>query len=339
MNANQVRSAVPMDRPPDHVPEPAKKPDRTELLRLSEKKWEELEECRIREEELADAGLLVHPLIPRRVRLSYEYLAIITELRRMAAQQLLEQNTVAGQSSTQVACGEGKGENRSKKPLVDVSSKAPAVETTTTDPITMSRGLIQHTWEALERCRFGEELLDEKGLPTLCLAHPLAQLSRAMVAFVREDQRIDEQAFFVKHVVGGEGSPPAALSDTAKTAMKVILQQFALRDRRVLRQLLDRARPAETSSSAEGSAMPIIGSPAPKSSGYSGKLPAYARHANRERVIKLLCKGRCSKTRWAEMDIDYPGQEILQKLEPGNFSATCLFCGYVAQYSYNWYRP
>jgi len=85
--------------------------------------------------------------------------------------------------------------------------------------------------------------------------------------------------------------------------------------------------------------MPITKSRAPKSSTYTGRLPAYAQHANRDRVVKLLCKGRCSKTRWAEMDVDYPGQEILQKSKPFDFSATCLFCGYVAEYSYNFYRP
>jgi hypothetical protein len=45
---------------------------------------------------------------------------------------------------------------------------------------------------------------------------------------------------------------PAPLSDAAKQALKEILQQFSPKDRGVLRQLLDRARPAETSSSAEG---------------------------------------------------------------------------------------
>jgi hypothetical protein len=46
---------------------------------------------------------------------------------------------------------------------------------------------------------------------------------------------------------------PAPLSDAAKQALKGILQQFSPKDRRVLRQLLDGARPAEMSSAAEGS--------------------------------------------------------------------------------------
>jgi len=276
MNANHVRSAVPMERFTAQVPraessaegqaenplpggkkqpsvKDAEKLGRTELLRLWKEKWEALECCRVREEELADAGLLVQPLIPTRVRVSYECLAIICELRRIVPQQLLKQNTVVGQSSAQAPRDEDGGEDRPKHSVLDVSNKVPAVEIVTTDPTKMLRGLFEHSWAALERCRFGEELLHAKGLPTHCLVAARAQLGKVLLAILREDRRSDAQAFFMKHVVGSEGCPPAPLSDAAKQALKEMLQQFSPKDRSVLRQLLDRARPVETSSSAEGS--------------------------------------------------------------------------------------
>jgi len=228
-----------------------KKLGQTELLRLWQEKWEALECCHVREEELAAAGLLVQPLIPTRVRISYECLAIIRELRRIAVQQLLKQNTVVGQSSTQVPRDEDDGEDRPEDPLVDVSNRAPAVGIVTTDPVTMLRGLLLHNLEALNRCLLGAELLHEKGLPTHCLAAAGAQLSKVMCAFLTEDRRHDAQAFFIKHVVGNEASPPEPLSNAAKRALKGILQQFSPKDRRMLCQLLDCARPAETSSSGE----------------------------------------------------------------------------------------
>jgi hypothetical protein len=231
----------------DHVTEAKTKPGRTELLRLWQDKWEALECCRIREEELTDAGLLVQPLIPTRARVSSECVAIIRELRRMAAQELLKQNTVVGQSSAQVPRDEDGGKDRPEHSVSDGSNKVPAVEIVTTDPMTMLRGLFLHSWEALERCRFGEELLHEKGLPTHCLAAARAQLGKVMHAILAEDRRNDAQAFFIKYVVGSEASPAEPLSEAAKQALKGILQQLSPKDRRVLRQLLDRARPAETS--------------------------------------------------------------------------------------------
>lgn len=231
----------------------AEKLGRTELLRLWQEKWEALEDCRIREEELADAGLLVQPLIPTRARRSRECMEIIRELRRIAAQRLLKQNTVVGQSSAQVPSDEDDGKDRPEHSVLDVSNKVPAVEIVTTDPVTMLWGLLGHSWEALERCRFGEELLHEKGLPPHCLTALRAQLGNVMCGFFTELLRNDVQAFFIKHVVGSEASPAAPLSDEAKQALKEILHHFSPKDRRVLRQLLDRARPSEMSSSAEGS--------------------------------------------------------------------------------------
>jgi hypothetical protein len=71
---------------------------------------------------------------------------------------------------------------------------------------------------------------------------------------------------------------------------------------------------------------------------YAGLLPIYARHANRKRVIRLLCKGRCCTTRWAEMSVDYPGEAVLRRSQVMDFVATCLRCGQVARDPYNWYR-
>lgn len=71
---------------------------------------------------------------------------------------------------------------------------------------------------------------------------------------------------------------------------------------------------------------------------YSGHLPQYAAGANRDRVIMLLCKGRCGRTRWALMNQDYPGESVLRRAKLGDFSATCLKCGRVAKNPYNCWR-
>jgi hypothetical protein len=77
------------------------------------------------------------------------------------------------------------------------------------------------------------------------------------------------------------------------------------------------------------------------------KLPAYAAQANRERLVLLLCKGNCvyvyTRKRgaclsWAEMNADYPGQEVLWRTERGDFRARCLRCGATALDCYNWFR-
>ncbi len=68
------------------------------------------------------------------------------------------------------------------------------------------------------------------------------------------------------------------------------------------------------------------------------ELPEYARWADRTRLVRLLCKGKCSCVRWAEMDQPYPGQEVLRKAEAFKFSARCLYCGKVANDPYNWFR-
>lgn len=82
----------------------------------------------------------------------------------------------------------------------------------------------------------------------------------------------------------------------------------------------------------------IIVEPEDKSEEYAGMLPAYAENANRKRVVQIMCRGKCNSTRWAEMNADYPGEEILKKSQVNDFSAKCLRCGYIAIDPYNWYR-
>jgi hypothetical protein len=71
---------------------------------------------------------------------------------------------------------------------------------------------------------------------------------------------------------------------------------------------------------------------------YTGSLPLYAKCGDRNRLVRLLCKGRCCATRWAEMTVDYPGEEVLHKTQVLDFAAACLKCGEVAHDPYNWYR-
>ena len=82
----------------------------------------------------------------------------------------------------------------------------------------------------------------------------------------------------------------------------------------------------------------ILSPPKDTSAAYKGTLPNYAARANRRRLVKLLCRGRCSKTRWAQLDGDYPGKDALKTAEMGVFHATCLVCGYVGSDNYNWMR-
>jgi hypothetical protein len=82
----------------------------------------------------------------------------------------------------------------------------------------------------------------------------------------------------------------------------------------------------------------ILEPPADEFSAYNGSLPAYAQGADRRRLVKLLCKGTCNATRWAEMNVEYPGREALTQSNVLDFTATCLVCGHEARDSYNWFR-
>ncbi len=63
---------------------------------------------------------------------------------------------------------------------------------------------------------------------------------------------------------------------------------------------------------------------------FKGVLPNYAENADRKRVVKILCKGRCGTIRWAEMNVNYPRQQVLRDSDFGDFTATCLHCGQQA---------
>lgn len=82
----------------------------------------------------------------------------------------------------------------------------------------------------------------------------------------------------------------------------------------------------------------IIGDFSENSPYYSGELPQYAKKADRNKVVKILCKGSCRGERWAEMNVNFPGQDILADSDSGDFEARCLKCGKVAVDYYNWYR-
>ncbi len=86
------------------------------------------------------------------------------------------------------------------------------------------------------------------------------------------------------------------------------------------------------------SAALIVEPPIDESFEYLGALPRYAEHADRKRLVKLLCKGDCNTTRWAEMTVAYPGQEVLTGSQVLDFTAICLKCGREAEDPYNWYR-
>ena len=82
----------------------------------------------------------------------------------------------------------------------------------------------------------------------------------------------------------------------------------------------------------------ILSPPEDTTAVYNGSLPNYAARTNRRRLVKILCRSKCRSTRWAEMDRDYPGKDVLKKAPMGVFHATCLVCGYIASDNYNWMR-
>jgi len=83
---------------------------------------------------------------------------------------------------------------------------------------------------------------------------------------------------------------------------------------------------------------PIVNPPEDRSMEYTGPLPDYAKGADRKRLVQLLCKGKCNRTRWAEMTVDFPGEEVLRNSDVFSFSAKCLKCGAIAKDPYNWFR-
>lgn len=83
----------------------------------------------------------------------------------------------------------------------------------------------------------------------------------------------------------------------------------------------------------------ILQPPPDRSREYKGALPRYAQDADRTKLVKILCKGKCGKTRWAELNKPYPGKKEVREAEMGIYEARCLGCGKIALDNYNWLRP
>jgi predicted nucleic-acid-binding Zn-ribbon protein len=81
----------------------------------------------------------------------------------------------------------------------------------------------------------------------------------------------------------------------------------------------------------------LVNAPPDRSAEFSGSLPDYAKSADRNRVVRFLCRN-CGVARYGEMNVRYPGKEILHKSDLGAYSARCLKCGTVAYDPYNWFR-
>ena len=95
---------------------------------------------------------------------------------------------------------------------------------------------------------------------------------------------------------------------------------------------------ARQSGLTQTSVYTIMLPPEDRSHEYTGALPQYASRSDRTRLVKVLCRGRCRRTRWAELNTRYPGQATLRDTPRGVYSARCLFCGYEATDNYNWFR-
>lgn len=89
----------------------------------------------------------------------------------------------------------------------------------------------------------------------------------------------------------------------------------------------------------EADSSSILQSPQDKSSHYIGHLPQYAQAADRSKLVKILCKGKCGQVRWAELNKSYPGKMVLKEAEMNIYKAKCLKCGKIAIDNYNWSRP
>ena len=66
-------------------------------------------------------------------------------------------------------------------------------------------------------------------------------------------------------------------------------------------------------------------------------LPDYAKNVSTSFLVKILCRN-CRKFRWAKLNKIFPGFEKLKSAGPGEFTATCLVCGYTGHDNYKWRR-
>ncbi|MDO9530942.1 MAG: hypothetical protein Q7O12_02270 [Deltaproteobacteria bacterium] len=80
----------------------------------------------------------------------------------------------------------------------------------------------------------------------------------------------------------------------------------------------------------------IVNSPPDRSSEYKGSLPQYAKDADRAKLVKILCKGKCGKLQWAELNKPHPGKKALKEAQMGVYKARCMVCGKTAIDNYNW---
>lgn len=66
------------------------------------------------------------------------------------------------------------------------------------------------------------------------------------------------------------------------------------------------------------------------------KLPKYALNASRDRVVEILCRGKCNCGRYAQI-ADTPNSQGGTIIDTSGY-AECLFCGYIATDFSNWRR-
>lgn len=82
----------------------------------------------------------------------------------------------------------------------------------------------------------------------------------------------------------------------------------------------------------------IMSQPRDRTNDYVGNLPKYAQSADRSRIVHILCKGKCSKPRLAEVNRSFSSMAELKNAEMGEYEAICLKCGSSASDNYNWYQ-
>lgn len=68
------------------------------------------------------------------------------------------------------------------------------------------------------------------------------------------------------------------------------------------------------------------------------RLPQYAESTPNKYLVKVFCGGKCGCSRWAKLNLPYPGKTALDNAKMGIYTAVCLKCGYEATDSDKWYR-
>lgn len=65
-------------------------------------------------------------------------------------------------------------------------------------------------------------------------------------------------------------------------------------------------------------------------------LPAYAQAEDPRYLVRFHCDV-CGSSRWARLNKEYPGLEVIRQAKHGEYEARCLICNWVARDNYNWY--